>query len=129
MFQETKECLQQFIRDIGPSMGEENDVGLVISGKVRRDLFGEPRDKSCKYFSFSEPDACFVSGAETRILGPRCLLPSRHLLQVIGTKYPAWNKWKRLYISRVTPIQKAEVVELVKKSVGAITLAIGDGAK
>ncbi|XP_003369767.1 putative phospholipid-transporting ATPase IA [Trichinella spiralis] len=29
---------------------------------------------------------------------------------------------------RVTPMQKAEVVELVKQSVGAITLAIGDGA-
>ncbi|KRZ45444.1 putative phospholipid-transporting ATPase IA [Trichinella pseudospiralis] len=29
---------------------------------------------------------------------------------------------------RVTPMQKAEVVDLVKQSVGAITLAIGDGA-
>ena len=29
---------------------------------------------------------------------------------------------------RVSPIQKAEIVMLVKKYVGAITLAIGDGA-
>ena len=29
---------------------------------------------------------------------------------------------------RVSPLQKAEVVSLVKKFVGAITLAIGDGA-
>lgn len=29
---------------------------------------------------------------------------------------------------RVSPLQKAEIVELVKKSVKAITLAIGDGA-
>lgn len=29
---------------------------------------------------------------------------------------------------RVSPIQKAELVALVKKYVGAITLAIGDGA-
>ena len=33
-----------------------------------------------------------------------------------------------LYRFRVTPLQKAELVELVKKSVKAVTLAIGDGA-
>lgn len=38
-FQDTKECLQQYIRDIGPSMGEENDVGLIITGKVSEKLF------------------------------------------------------------------------------------------
>ena len=37
------------------------------------------------------------------------------------------NKFN-LYVSRVSPLQKAELVELVKKSCKAITLAIGDGA-
>jgi phospholipid-transporting ATPase len=32
------------------------------------------------------------------------------------------------FLSSVTPKQKAEVVELVKNSTDAITLAIGDGA-
>ena len=34
----------------------------------------------------------------------------------------------RFFNCRVSPKQKAEVVELVKQSVDAITLAIGDGA-
>lgn len=33
-----------------------------------------------------------------------------------------------LYDCRVSPLQKAEIVELVKDSVKTITLAIGDGA-
>ena len=33
-----------------------------------------------------------------------------------------------IFFSRVSPLQKAELVELVKTSVNAITLAIGDGA-
>lgn len=32
------------------------------------------------------------------------------------------------YDCRVSPLQKAEIVELVKDSVKTITLAIGDGA-
>ena len=36
---------------------------------------------------------------------------------------------KRFYVTyRVTPLQKALVVELVKKTKDAVTLAIGDGA-
>lgn len=33
-----------------------------------------------------------------------------------------------IYFSRVSPLQKAELVDLVKVSQKAITLAIGDGA-
>lgn len=33
-----------------------------------------------------------------------------------------------LFFLRVSPLQKAEIVELVKDSQHAITLAIGDGA-
>lgn len=32
------------------------------------------------------------------------------------------------FLSRVSPLQKSEVVEMVKKQVKVITLAIGDGA-
>merc|ERR1719367_2012875 len=35
---------------------------------------------------------------------------------------------KAVVCCRVSPIQKAEVVELVKEHTGAITLSIGDGA-
>lgn len=35
---------------------------------------------------------------------------------------------KAVICCRVTPLQKAQVVELVKKYKGAVTLAIGDGA-
>lgn len=33
-----------------------------------------------------------------------------------------------VFLSRVSPLQKSEVVEMVKKQVKVITLAIGDGA-
>lgn len=33
-----------------------------------------------------------------------------------------------VFFFRLSPFQKAEIVDLVKKHVGAITLAIGDGA-
>lgn len=35
---------------------------------------------------------------------------------------------KTVICCRVTPLQKAQVVELVKRRKGAVTLAIGDGA-
>eukprot|EP00069_Balaena_mysticetus_P004782 bmy_17720T0 len=35
---------------------------------------------------------------------------------------------KTVVCCRVTPLQKAQVVELVKKHRNAVTLAIGDGA-
>lgn len=35
---------------------------------------------------------------------------------------------KSVICCRVTPLQKAMVVELIKKSKNAVTLAIGDGA-
>ena len=33
-----------------------------------------------------------------------------------------------VFFSRLSPLQKAEIVDVVKKHVGAITLAVGDGA-
>ena len=40
--------------------------------------------------------------------------------------HPPFND--RVHCCRVSPLQKAELVELVKNHVKAITLAIGDGA-
>ena len=40
----------------------------------------------------------------------------------------AWSHNSSLFSSRVSPLQKSEIVEVVKKRVKAITLAIGDGA-
>lgn len=46
--------------------------------------------------------------------------------------FEAWYKWKSwpydLLGSRVSPLQKAELVELIRNEINAITLAIGDGA-
>lgn len=36
--------------------------------------------------------------------------------------------YSSLPLLRVTPLQKAELVDLVKQNVKAVTLAIGDGA-
>lgn len=33
-----------------------------------------------------------------------------------------------VFLSRLSPLQKAEIVDVVKRHVSAITLAIGDGA-
>lgn len=38
------------------------------------------------------------------------------------------HAWMLFYLCRVSPLQKAELVELVRHHVHAITLAIGDGA-
>lgn len=38
------------------------------------------------------------------------------------------NFFKSVICCRVTPLQKAKVVELVKRNIKAVTLAIGDGA-
>lgn len=79
---------------------------------------------------FSEFDACFNRGTATGILRSGRILPRRRLLQVtIEFLLHFESYYRSFYDFRVTPMQKAEVVELVKKSVGAITLAIGDGAK
>lgn len=38
------------------------------------------------------------------------------------------NQWSPSSFCRVSPLQKSEIVDMVKKHVKAITLAIGDGA-
>lgn len=60
----------------------------------------------------------------------QCKLKSKSL-----RKKPAWRLFNSLMFAgkaviccRVTPLQKAMVVELIKKNKSAVTLAIGDGA-
>ncbi|KHJ46745.1 phospholipid-translocating P-type ATPase, flippase [Trichuris suis] len=87
--QETRDCILGYIEDLGNNLGEDNDVGLIISGKSLH----------CALYGDVKP--AFVDLA----LSCRVVI-----------------------CCRVSPIQKAEIVDMVKHSIGAITLAIGDGA-
>uniref|UniRef100_A0A5S6PYI7 Phospholipid-transporting ATPase n=1 Tax=Trichuris muris TaxID=70415 RepID=A0A5S6PYI7_TRIMR len=88
-YEETRDCIINYVEDLGGNLGEDNDVGLIVSGKCLH------------YALYGDVKQAFVD------LALSCRI---------------------VICCRVSPMQKAEIVEMVKHSVGAITLAIGDGA-
>lgn len=70
--------------------------------------------------------SCHVWNIPAELLGEtwRVLIRS----QALATRVRSISRCKAVVCCRVTPLQKALVVDLVKKHKKAVTLAIGDGA-
>ncbi|XP_021352123.1 probable phospholipid-transporting ATPase IA isoform X2 [Mizuhopecten yessoensis] len=104
----TRETLRRHVGEFGDLLRKENDVGLIIDGQTldfilsdRPPIKRPKRKKTLKYALSCDCRQDFLDIAIS------C---------------------KAVICCRVSPSQKAELCNLVKHSVKAITLAIGDGA-
>ncbi|XP_076070269.1 putative phospholipid-transporting ATPase IA isoform X5 [Mytilus galloprovincialis] len=106
----TREALRKHVEEFGECLKKDNDVGLIIDGQTLNHIF---------------------SVVEPQVKGPRIKRKSLKYGLSCDCRQDFLDiarSCKAVICCRVSPLQKAEIVELVKKSVKAITLAIGDGA-
>ncbi|XP_053509931.1 phospholipid-transporting ATPase ID [Ictalurus furcatus] len=138
---------QETAENIGYScnlLREEMTDVFVISAKSHEEVRRELRDARVKMLPDSDEEASFISdsilGNEPKVVhdenvsGDYGLVINGHSLayalecsmelEFLRTACMC----KTVICCRVTPLQKAQVVELVKKYKQAVTLAIGDGA-
>ncbi|XP_040514376.1 phospholipid-transporting ATPase IB isoform X1 [Gallus gallus] len=116
----TRASLTHHCNSLGDSLGKENDIALIIDGHtLKYALSFEVRQSFLDLALSCKAVICCrlaVSMKLQKSLTQGCLQLSRltsdgHLAAV-----------------GVSPLQKSEIVDMVKKHVNAITLAIGDGA-
>lgn len=110
------------------STGEMEDLALVIGTFFS--VLPQLRSVFTSLLRWQEFDIRVGKGALQDIPGACCHVQSRHLLLVICALFSFYHNGFTLYsfVGRVSPLQKALVVKLVKKNQKAILLAIGDGA-
>nr|XP_022321907.1 probable phospholipid-transporting ATPase IA isoform X3 [Crassostrea virginica] len=109
----TRETLRKHVQDFGDLLCKENDVGLIIDGQTLDFIF--PSHECLK-----KPIKKRLGRKKTLKYGLSCDCRKDFLDIAVSCK--------AVICCRVSPLQKAEIVELVKDSVKTITLAIGDGA-
>nr|XP_019918067.2 probable phospholipid-transporting ATPase IA isoform X5 [Crassostrea gigas] len=109
----TRETLRRHVQDFGDLLCKENDVGLIIDGQTLDFIF--PSHECLK-----KPIKKRLGRKKTLKYGLSCDCRKDFLDIAVSCK--------AVICCRVSPLQKAEIVELVKDSVKTITLAIGDGA-
>ncbi|XP_061165373.1 probable phospholipid-transporting ATPase IA isoform X3 [Saccostrea echinata] len=109
----TRETLRKHVQDFGDLLCKENDVGLIIDGQTLDFIF--PSHECLK-----KPIKKRLGRKKTLKYGLSCDCRKDFLDLAISCK--------AVICCRVSPLQKAEIVDLVKDSVKKITLAIGDGA-
>ncbi|ELW47597.1 putative phospholipid-transporting ATPase IA [Tupaia chinensis] len=145
----TRAAITQHCTDLGNLLGKENDVALIIDGhtlkyalsfEVRRsflDLALSCKAVICCRLAVLGPEHLFglqcdprerTSGRYWQSTG----VVSKHVFQPYRKKQCRQDIWALRLVARqilkVSPLQKSEIVDVVKKRVKAITLAIGDGA-
>ncbi|XP_054421418.1 probable phospholipid-transporting ATPase IM [Pteronotus mesoamericanus] len=103
--------------------------------KAKADMFGQNRSSSNGHVVFEKKQQLELdSVVEETITGDYALIINGHSLahalesDVKNDLLELACMCKTVVCCRVTPLQKAQVVELVKKHRNAVTLAIGDGA-
>ncbi|XP_056012392.1 probable phospholipid-transporting ATPase IA isoform X3 [Ostrea edulis] len=109
----TRETLRKHVQDFGDLLCKENDVGLIIDGQTLDYIF--PTHECLK-----TPIKKMLGRKKTLKYGLSCDCRKDFLDLAVSCK--------AVICCRVSPLQKAEIVDLVKDSVKSITLAIGDGA-
>ncbi|KAJ7424453.1 phospholipid-transporting ATPase FetA-like protein [Pitangus sulphuratus] len=103
-------------------LNDDMEDVFIIDGSTSDDVLNELR--------LNQPEqllCIFICGANPDVVHPRCkayALEGNLELELVRTACMC----KVVICCRVTPLQKAQVVELVKKYKKAVTLAIGDGA-
>lgn len=103
--------------------------------KAKESLFGQDRSFSNGHVAFEKKQQLELdSVVEETVTGDYALIINGHSLahvlesDVKNELLELACVCKTVVCCRVTPLQKAQVVELVKKHRNAVTLAIGDGA-
>ncbi|KAF3830512.1 hypothetical protein GH733_004331 [Mirounga leonina] len=102
--------------------------------KAKENLFGQNRSSSNGHVVFEKQQLELDSVVEETITGDYALIINGHSLahalesDVKNDLLELACMCKTVVCCRVTPLQKAQVVELVKNYRNAVTLAIGDGA-
>ncbi|XP_045865914.1 probable phospholipid-transporting ATPase IM isoform X1 [Meles meles] len=121
-----------------------NDVFIVAGNtavevreelrKAKENLFGQNRSSSNGHVVFEKQQLELDSVVEETITGDYALIINGHSLahalesDVKNDLLELACMCKTVVCCRVTPLQKAQVVELVRNYRNAVTLAIGDGA-
>ncbi|XP_059479507.1 probable phospholipid-transporting ATPase IM isoform X4 [Neocloeon triangulifer] len=108
--------------DVEQQLGRLRD--MINNSEKSDGVNGGPTAVSVVTFSVEEPE---VSGGYALVINGHSLVHALHpSLEKIFLE--AASQCKSVICCRVTPLQKAMVVELIKKNKHAVTLAIGDGA-
>ncbi|KPP67016.1 hypothetical protein Z043_114421, partial [Scleropages formosus] len=117
----TRATLTAHCASLGDSLGQENELALIIDGQT------------LKYALSFDVRQSFLDLA----LSCKAVICCRVFPQCFAVERPARGQQRRrsgheavtpVRPVRVSPLQKSEIVDMVKTHVNAITLAIGDGA-
>ncbi|MBN3321692.1 AT8A2 ATPase, partial [Atractosteus spatula] len=126
----TRATLTAHCASLGDTLGKENELALIIDGQtLKYALSFEVRQSfldlalSCKAVICCRKLAVQQWSLQTPSSPPSTVRHSIHGGREQSVfRHWSFRKWG------VSPLQKSEIVDMVKKHVNAITLAIGDGA-
>ncbi|GAB1286839.1 Phospholipid-transporting ATPase [Apodemus speciosus] len=141
----SKEMAPEFIETAGEGIVERiledfiqlqlADYTVVIARKAKENLLGQNTSFSNGHAVYENKQRLGLdTGAGEAVTGEYALVINGHSLahalesDVENDLLELACVCKTVVCCRVTPLQKAQVVELVKKHRNAVTLAIGDGA-